>query len=176
MARKKRRYSTSKMFSMGTAKRVGAVGAGLVGAKLINAPLKKIPFLGKYLSGDSKVGSISLAGLKIILGLYGQKMKNQYIKDMGLGAAAVGLLEGVVAVYPKASAYVGGLSYQDDVDFLGSTVDINLDELNGSRFDNDLENYQEVAGHETDDFLESDQVIAGDMMVDEDYDMFMEYA
>lgn len=167
MATKKRKKRSSITIS-NTAVRFGAAGAGMVAAKLSNAPIKKIPVIGNYLSNGSKVAQGLLAGAKMGLGYLGySKSKNQYIKDMSVGFGAVGAIEAVGIFVPQAS--LCGLDYQDDVELLGTTVDIDLDNLAGSSFDNDLESHQEVAGHELDDYLEEGQMIAGDMYVEEDY-------
>ena len=147
--------------------RLVGVGAGAVAGKLINAPAKKM--LAKYISDDpttlnvreGRTGRLVLAGGKVLGGAYLQKQRSQFIKDAGFGLIAVGALELVEELAPNIN--LGGVGSYEDMERVGEVVEIDLDRLTGSgnKFDQRLENYQEVAGRFTDEYMEEEMELAG---------------
>ncbi|MEM9822911.1 MAG: hypothetical protein AAF985_17660 [Bacteroidota bacterium] len=140
-------------------KRGGTVAVGMVGAKLTNSLLTKVPFLNRFITGSGKLSQLVLPGIKMVGGVYMMSRKDQMTKDLGVGVLGVGMVEGLQALVPSVN--LSGLGSIDDMEFLGGTIDINLDELGGHYTDNSFESYQSIAGHESDGILESFESITG---------------
>lgn len=156
--RRRRSRGISGMFGRVNIERIAAVGAGAAVAKLVNKPLNSVPFIQQQLSSaKGKYVKMGISAAKVAAGIYAQQQKSGMIQDAGLGLAAVGALELVDQVAPGLGLH--GIGSTDDMEYVGSTIDINLSEISGSRFDDDLENYQAVAGY--DDALEEEQALAG---------------
>ncbi len=144
--------------------RLAGMTAGAAAAKLVNPALKKV--VGKYIVDDpattkdeGKMARIAVAGVKVVGGFYvHNKMKGQFMKDAGLGIVAVGGLELLEQVAPNLQ--LSGVGYVDTME-VGNVVEVNLDELRGgSKVTESLENYQEVAGSLTDDYIEEGMELA----------------
>ncbi len=146
--------------------RLAGITAGAAAAKFVNPQLRKM--VGKYITDDpgtekneGQMARIAVAGVKIAGGFYvSNKMRGQFMKDAGLGIVAVGGLELLEEVAPQLQ--LSGMGYVDTME-VGNVIEVNLDELRGggSRVTEDLENYQEVAGGVTDDYLEDEMELAG---------------
>jgi|GEM_PF-4334878 len=145
--------------------RLAGMTAGAAAAKMINPQLKRL--VGKYITDDpatskdeGKMARIAVAGVKVAGGFYvHNKMRGQFLKDAGLGIVAVGGLELLEQVAPNLQ--LAGVGYLDTME-VGNVVEVNLDALRGgSKVTQDLENYQEVAGNVTDDYLEDEMELAG---------------
>lgn len=168
--RGRRRSSVGMIPGVDTDKlqKIGVMVGGGVAAKMVNPMAKK--YLAKWLPGDDpdtpgregRKGRMIISGGKVLLGgVVAQKVDNELINDAGFGFAIVGGIELVDELIPSLS--LDGVGYLEDYENVGNIIEIDLDEVDG--FDQDLENYQEVAG---DDYVDDDMELAGDY--EEDYE------
>lgn len=133
----------------------GAKVGGFVAAKAINGPIKKIGFVREGLEGENGKwwsGGISTAKVLGSIAINRTWGDGGLITDFCIGAGLEGGVELLGLAMPKFNM-LGSVT--DDFEHLGTTIDIDLDELSGP------------GDHATDQLLENSEVASADHVLDD---------
>lgn len=124
-----KRISGMKALKGVNLERLAAVGGGAIGAKALNGMTKNIEFLHK--------NKYTMPLAKVLVGGYAQTAKNTVVRDLGLGAIAVGLLELAEVVAPQVFDMngIGSTRRLRTIDLDGGVSGYNWDTVNNMEDD-----------------------------------------